>query len=124
MTCDELRPDYVLFAMGVLEDPERSELRAHLERGCQVCTPGVIEARQLLGDRAAKDWGSPGVGVLVGAAGDGLHGELLQLWESIVVGEALGQVHRAKLGAQDGRAPNHGLAHGQAFHTCNANIEV
>ena len=38
MTCDELRPDYVLFAMGVLEDPERSELRAHLERGCQVCT--------------------------------------------------------------------------------------
>ena len=47
MTCDELRPDYVLFAMGVLEDPERRELRAHLERGCQVCTPGVIEARQV-----------------------------------------------------------------------------
>ena len=47
MTCDELLPDYVLFAMGVLEDPERNELQAHLERGCEVCTPGVSEARAL-----------------------------------------------------------------------------
>jgi len=45
MTCDELRPDYILFAMGVLEEPEKSELRAHLDRGCENCTPGMHEAR-------------------------------------------------------------------------------
>jgi len=45
MTCDELRPDYVLFAMGVLDDPEKSELRAHLERGCETCTAGMNDAR-------------------------------------------------------------------------------
>lgn len=45
MTCDELRPDYLLYALGVLEEPERSELRAHLERACETCTPGLREAR-------------------------------------------------------------------------------
>ncbi len=47
MTCEQLRPDYALFAMGVLEDPEKGELRGHLERGCENCTPGVEEARAL-----------------------------------------------------------------------------
>ena len=46
MSCDELRPDYVLYAMGVLEEPEKTELRAHLERGCEHCTAGIREARQ------------------------------------------------------------------------------
>ena len=46
MTCDELRSDYVLYAMGILEDPERTELRAHLDRGCENCTAGIREARQ------------------------------------------------------------------------------
>jgi len=46
MTCDELQGDYGLFAMGVLEDPERTELRAHLARGCDRCVAGVREARQ------------------------------------------------------------------------------
>jgi anti-sigma-K factor RskA len=46
MTCDELRPDYVLYAMGVLEEPEKAELRAHLDRGCESCTAGMREARQ------------------------------------------------------------------------------
>src|SRR5581483_3400893 len=46
MTCDELRPDYVLYAMGVLEEPEKAELRAHLDRGCENCTAGLREARQ------------------------------------------------------------------------------
>ena len=32
MTCDELRPDYILYAVGVLEEPEKAELRAHLDR--------------------------------------------------------------------------------------------
>jgi anti-sigma-K factor RskA len=47
LTCDELRPDYVLYAIGVLEEPEKSELRAHLDRGCENCTAGIREARQL-----------------------------------------------------------------------------
>jgi hypothetical protein len=46
MTCDELRPDYVLYAMGVLDDPEKSELRAHLDRGCETCVAGIREARE------------------------------------------------------------------------------
>ena len=45
MKCEELRPDYVLFAMGVLDDPEESELRAHLDRGCDACTSGMKDAR-------------------------------------------------------------------------------
>ncbi|MGA2119902.1 MAG: anti-sigma factor [Bryobacteraceae bacterium] len=47
MTCDELRPDYLLYALGALEEPERSEVRAHLERGCGTCTAGLGEARAL-----------------------------------------------------------------------------
>jgi anti-sigma-K factor RskA len=46
MTCEELRPDYLAYALGSLEDPERSEVRAHLERGCQDCVAGVREARE------------------------------------------------------------------------------
>jgi len=45
MTCDELRPDYLLYALGVLEEPERSEVRAHVERGCEACVTGLREAR-------------------------------------------------------------------------------
>ena len=47
MTCDELRPDYLLYALGVLEEPERSEVRTHLGRGCAACTAGLREARAL-----------------------------------------------------------------------------
>jgi anti-sigma-K factor RskA len=47
MTCDELRPDYLLYTLGVLEEPERSEIRVHLERGCEPCTAGLGEARAL-----------------------------------------------------------------------------
>lgn len=47
MTCDELRPDYLPYALGVLDDPERSELRAHLARQCDQCLAGVREANRL-----------------------------------------------------------------------------
>ena len=47
MTCDDLRSDYLAYALGVLEDPEKTELQAHLERGCQDCAAGVREARQV-----------------------------------------------------------------------------
>lgn len=45
MNCEELQSDYLLYALGVLEEPERSEVRAHLERGCQDCAAGVRDAR-------------------------------------------------------------------------------
>lgn len=45
MNCEDLRSEYLLYALGTLEDPERSELRAHLERGCANCTAGLKEAR-------------------------------------------------------------------------------
>jgi len=47
MNCDELRSDYLPYALGSLDEPERSELRAHLDRGCESCTAGLIEARAL-----------------------------------------------------------------------------
>lgn len=54
MTCDELRPDYVLYAMGVLEDPEKTELRAHLDRGCENCVAGIREAREFAASLGAS----------------------------------------------------------------------
>jgi len=57
MTCDELRPDYPLHAMGVLDDPEKTELRAHLERGCENCTAGIRQARQFAASLGASTEG-------------------------------------------------------------------
>jgi hypothetical protein len=44
MNCQELQDHYELFALGVAEEPERSEIRAHLGRKCEVCMPGVKRA--------------------------------------------------------------------------------
>ena len=44
MNCNELREYYELFAIGVAEEPERSEIRAHLNRKCEVCMAGVKKA--------------------------------------------------------------------------------
>jgi hypothetical protein len=44
LNCDELRPNYGLYALGVLEDPDKTELRAHLARGCADCSTGIREA--------------------------------------------------------------------------------
>jgi len=48
MNCDELRDHYELYALGIAEDPEASEIRAHLDRNCPTCVPGVRSARELL----------------------------------------------------------------------------
>ena len=37
MNCTELRDHYELYALGLADEPERSEIRAHLDRGCEVC---------------------------------------------------------------------------------------
>ena len=47
MTCDELRSEYVHFALGVVSEPEKSELSEHLARGCEACTAGIREARRM-----------------------------------------------------------------------------
>jgi len=56
MTCEELRDQYELYAIGVAEEPERSEIRQHLNRGCEVCMTGMKRAREvgaILGGTAA-----------------------------------------------------------------------
>ena len=44
MTCDELRQDYTAYALGIAEDPERSEISAHLARECSNCATGIRSA--------------------------------------------------------------------------------
>ncbi len=45
MACTHLQEHYEAFALGICDDPEASEIRAHVERGCETCTPGVEEVR-------------------------------------------------------------------------------
>ena len=62
MNCNELREHYELYAIGVADEPERSEIRAHLNRECEVCMRGIKEAREvatLLGGTAAPSEPSP-----------------------------------------------------------------
>jgi len=52
MNCDQLREHYELYALGIAEEPERGEIREHLNRGCEVCGTGVkraLEIKVLLG---------------------------------------------------------------------------
>ena len=44
MNCEELRDHYERYALGVAGQPERGEIRAHLDRGCERCTSGVNRA--------------------------------------------------------------------------------
>jgi hypothetical protein len=48
MKCDELREEYELFALGQADEPEKSELGEHLQRGCSTCAAGVRSARSLV----------------------------------------------------------------------------
>jgi hypothetical protein len=48
MNCSELRDHYELYALGVAEDPERDEIRAHLDRGCEVCMSQLKRAREMM----------------------------------------------------------------------------
>src|SRR3984885_221394 len=41
MNCEELRDHYDLYALDISEEPERGEIRSHLNRGCEVCMAGV-----------------------------------------------------------------------------------
>jgi anti-sigma-K factor RskA len=46
MICQELSPEFGAYALGIAEDPERTEIAAHLARACPVCTPGVKSAME------------------------------------------------------------------------------
>ncbi len=46
MNCDQLRDSYELFALGIADEPERSEIREHLIRECEVCTTAVKKAME------------------------------------------------------------------------------
>ena len=44
MRCEELREMYELYTLGILEDEERDEIDAHLERGCEACRKSLNQA--------------------------------------------------------------------------------
>jgi hypothetical protein len=46
MNCNELRDHYELYTMGLADDPERDEIRTHLNRECEVCMEGMRRARE------------------------------------------------------------------------------
>lgn len=47
MMCEELKDMYELYALGLAEDPEKEEIEAHLERGCETCQRNLREALAL-----------------------------------------------------------------------------
>ena len=47
MTCQELGDLFELYALGVLEPAEKSEIDAHLARGCDNCQHALSEALAL-----------------------------------------------------------------------------
>jgi len=48
MNCGELKDHYEMYVLGLAEEPEREEIRAHLDRGCEVCTAEMKQARELV----------------------------------------------------------------------------
>jgi Anti-sigma-K factor rskA len=53
MNHEELHDCYELYALGVAGEPERSEIREHLARGCEVCMSNLQHARRLTAMLAA-----------------------------------------------------------------------
>ena len=47
MNCEELRDHYEIYALGIAEEPERSEIRSHLNRECGTCVAGVKKALEM-----------------------------------------------------------------------------
>jgi len=62
MNCPELQDHYELYALGLAEEPERGEIREHLDRGCEVCMAEIKRAREvvaMLGGSSAPASPSP-----------------------------------------------------------------
>ena len=47
MNCEELQDHYELYAMGVAGEPEKGEIREHLDRECEVCMAGMKRAKAI-----------------------------------------------------------------------------
>ena len=47
MNCEQLRDHYELYAIGIAEEPERTEIRAHLDRDCDICMAGIKQALEI-----------------------------------------------------------------------------
>ena len=47
MNCSDLRDHYEMYVLGLADEPERGEIRTHLDRGCEVCMKEVKQAREL-----------------------------------------------------------------------------
>ena len=60
MNCNQLRDHYELYVGGAAEEPERSEIRAHLNRQCDACTQGIERARAVVA-RVARSATGAGV---------------------------------------------------------------
>jgi hypothetical protein len=55
MNCDELRDHYDLYALDIADEPERGEIRIHLNRRCETCMAGVkrsLETVSIVGTTA------------------------------------------------------------------------
>ena len=50
--CEQLKPNYDAYALGVLEGEERAALEVHLARGCPDCSTGVSESRTVVAQLA------------------------------------------------------------------------
>ena len=48
MNCEKRRELILLNSLGVLDDFEREEIRAHLATGCPVCAGYLAEAEEVL----------------------------------------------------------------------------
>jgi hypothetical protein len=48
MSCDELRDEYELYALGLADEAPATELREHLRQGCQTCGAGMLSAQGLM----------------------------------------------------------------------------
>jgi hypothetical protein len=44
MNCEELESEYLSYALGIAEEPERSEIAEHLGRNCPECVPAMQKA--------------------------------------------------------------------------------
>ncbi|HMD70047.1 MAG TPA: anti-sigma factor [Bryobacteraceae bacterium] len=51
MNCDELRESYGMYARGAAGEPQRGEIRVHLDRGCEACTAGIKRAVEMAAAR-------------------------------------------------------------------------
>lgn len=47
MNCEQLQDHYELYALGIAEEPERDEIRVHLNRECEACMAGVKKALEV-----------------------------------------------------------------------------